>query len=380
MFECATRTTLLQSRGMHSGAIKDSSGWTMSRKQWPRRPGSLLNDGDASLIRRCQRRGMLIVVTACALVLCPVSVSAQQQSTAAGLVQADSSNAASHAEITSKGSSSTAISVAPHSVTERRSQSTAGGTQVTLVALLTQDGQRIDQGLVWRVFQATKAASDAKSSLVSVHREASPVLKLPPGNYTVNAAFGRANLTRRISVKPGAPSVEPFILNAGGLRLTALVGNGEPAPANSVTYDVYSDERDQFGNRAKIMGGAKPGLILRLNSGIYHIVSAYGDANAVVAADVTVEAGKLTEATVSHSAAKVTFKLVTHAGGEALADTQWSIVNAHGEIVKESVGALPTHVLAPGDYTATAKSAGRTFRRDFAVQPGDTAQVEVVMQ
>jgi hypothetical protein len=216
--------------------------------------------------------------------------------------------------------------------------------------------------------------------LVSVYREASPVLKLPPGDYIVNAAFGRANLTRRISVKPGVPSVESFILNAGGLRLTALVGKGEPAPANTVSYDVYSDERDQFGNRAKIMGGAKPGLILRLNSGIYHIVSTYGDANAVVGADVTVEAGKLTEATVSHAAAKVTFKLVTRAGGEALADTQWSIVNTHGEVVKESVGALPTHVLAPGNYTATAKSSGRTFRRDFAIQTGESAHVEVVMQ
>ena len=332
------------------------------------------------MIRRCRRKEILAAAAAWAFALAPCAVAAQQPPSAGWQTGAETRGTVPEVGKPPKGSSSPNTTVVPRSATEIKSQSTTAGAQVTLLALLTQDGQRIDQGLVWRVFQGNKAGAESKSSLLSVHREASPVLKLPAGEYIVNAAFGRANLTRRISVKPGVPSVESFVLNAGGLRLTALVGNGDPAPANSVSYDIYSDDRDQFGNRAKIMGDAKPGLILRLNSGIYHIVSTYGDANAVVDADVTVEAGKLTEATVAHAAAKVTFKLVTRAGGEALADTQWSIVNTQGEVVKESVGALPTHILAPGAYTATAKSAGHAFRRDFAVQPGETAQVEVVMQ
>ena len=85
----------------------------------------------------------------------------------------------------------------------------------------------------------------------------------------------------------------------------------------------------------------KPDVVIRLNAGIYRIVSTYGDANAQVEADVTVEAGKLSEATVSHSAARVTFKLVAREGGEALPDTQWTVQTADGEVVKRSVGALP---------------------------------------
>ena len=54
-------------------------------------------------------------------------------------------------------------------------------------------------------------------------------------------------------------------------------------------------------------GEVPPGLLahelVRLNAGIYRIVSTYGDANATVEADVTVEAGKLSEASVTHSAA-----------------------------------------------------------------------------
>jgi hypothetical protein len=74
----------------------------------------------------------------------------------------------------------------------------------------------------------------------------------------------------------------------------------------------------------------------------------------------------------------VTFKLVVRAGGDAIADTQWNIANAQGEVVKESVGALPTHVFAPGTYTVSARNAGDVFQRTFTVQAGQAAQVEVL--
>jgi hypothetical protein len=129
-------------------------------------------------------------------------------------------------------------------------------------------------------------------------------------------------------------------------------------------------ERDQSDNRTKVLNHAKPNIIIRLNAGIYRIVSTYGDANAQVESDVTVEAGKLTEATISHSAARVTFKLVTRAGGEALPDTQWTVQTPDGQLVKQSVGALPSHILAPGhissqvrrDLRATSPANGEVRR------------------
>ena len=254
----------------------------------------------------------------------------------------------------------------------------AGGAQVKLVALLTADGQQIDQGLVWRVYLATADAA-AKAKLVAESREPSPSLKLQPGDYTINAAFGRANLTRKIAVKQGATLTEQFVLNAGGLRVNPSVA-GKPAPANAISYAIYSDDRDQFANRTAVMTGARPSLVIRLNAGIYHVVSTYGDANAKVEADVTVEAGKLTEASIVHTAGRANFKLVTRTGGEALPDTHWTIHAADGEIVKESVGALPTHMLAPGDYTVTAKAAGRAFKRQFTLKDGDITSVEVMME
>ncbi|MGI9384618.1 MAG: VWA domain-containing protein [Methyloligellaceae bacterium] len=257
-------------------------------------------------------------------------------------------------------------------------QSTAP-VPVTLTALLTDAGPKIETGLVWRIFDA-KPNRSGKYQLVSTHRDATPTAALPPGDYLVNAAYGLSNLTKKISVQAGKSLEESFSLNAGGLRLGAVLANGSAVPPNSVRYDIYADEADQFGNRERVMADAKPGLIIRLNAGAYHIVSVYGDANAMVRADVTVEPGKLTEATINHTAAKVTFKLVLQPGGEALADTKWNILTPGGDVVKESAGALPTHILAAGSYTVLARYNGKNYTRDFTLEAGDVKQVEVVIR
>jgi hypothetical protein len=273
--------------------------------------------------------------------------------------------------------------VVPRSTQEVRPPPAApaggGGGQISLSALLTQDGQSIDQGLVWRVF-AAKPGPDGKPRLLLTNREASPTLKLDPGEYLVNVAFGRANLTRKVTVAGDRAAQERFVLNAGGLRLTPALAlaRGETVNERAFVYDIYSDERDQYGQRIKVVSSVRPGVVLRLNAGIYNVVGTYGDANAIVRADVTVEAGKLTEATINHAAAKVTFKLVAQPGGDAIADTQWTVATAEGETVKESVGALPTHIFAPGTYVVSAKNGGGVFQRRFTVRAGDVGQVEVL--
>ena len=254
-----------------------------------------------------------------------------------------------------------------------------GAQDVQLSAFLTDDGPPIDQGLVWNLFQDGEQDTAPVKHLRTV-REASPVLRLAPGRYLINVSFGRANLTRTVTVTPGTALKERFVLNAGGLRVNALIADGTPAPDMAVSYDIFSGETDQLGSRQRVMNGARPGLILRLNAGIFHIVSRYGDANAVVRADVTVEAGKLTEVAISHPGATVTFKLVTRAGGEAQSGAQWAILDADGETIKESAGALPTHVLAAGSYVVTARHSGRVFRQGFTVQSGEVVQVELVMR
>ena len=249
---------------------------------------------------------------------------------------------------------------------------------VTFKALVTEQGPKLDSGLVWRVYAAS-LSPDGTRKLIATHREAAPTAALLPGDYLVNAAYGLSNLTKKIKVETGRSIEETFVLNSGALKLTAALPSGEPLPDGSVRFDIFTDEEDQFGNRRRILTNAKPGVTIRLNAGAYHLVSLYGDANASVKCDVTVEPDKITEATVKQTGAKVTLKLVQTLGGEALADTKGKILTSAGDVVKENAGALPTHILATGSYAVVADHAGLDYTRKFSIDSGEPKQIEVVV-
>ena len=243
--------------------------------------------------------------------------------------------------------------------------------------MLAKDTQPLTSGLIWRIYEGQVHDDGSYRLLHTVAIRARPTL--PGGEYLVNAAYGRANVTKRMTVWPDKQLDDIFNLNAGGLRLYATLAKQPLLSDQSLTFDVYSDESDQFGNRRKVIAGAKSGVVMRLNGGTYRVESTYGDGNAVIEAEVTVEPGKLTEATVDHQAGKVTFRLVQKPGGEALADTIWNIYSGDGQLVKKSGGAFPSHVLAAGSYEVRVEHGQKEFAAKFSVEAGDKKQVEVVM-
>ena len=251
---------------------------------------------------------------------------------------------------------------------------------VTFKALVSETGPRLQSGITWRVYESKTSPGSADYKLLSTHRDPTPTAALLPGEYLVNAAYGLSNLTKKIKVESGRSIEETFVLNTGGLKVVALLPDGKPLPASAARYDILSDEEDQFGNRQMVLRDAKPGIVIRLNAGAYRIECLYGDANAVAKADITVEPGKVTEATLKQTGAKTTFKLVQSLGGEALADTKWTLLTSAGDVVKENAGALPTHILAPGSYAVVADHAGESFTRKFSIEPGEAKQIEVVVE
>ena len=201
--------------------------------------------------------------------------------------------------------------------------------------------------------------------------------ELEPGSYLVHAAYGRAGATKRITVGKDGKR-ESLVLDAGGLKLNALLTGGGTIPAEQLRFSIYQGEAANAEDRALIIPDVAPNTVVRLNAGTYHIVSTYGNVNAVIRSDIRVEAGKLTEATVEHHAAKVTLKLVREAGGEAMADTSWSILTESGDPVREAVGAFASMVLSEGNYTIIAKNRDRIYQRDYTVESGHNQDVEVV--
>jgi hypothetical protein len=245
-----------------------------------------------------------------------------------------------------------------------------------LSARFGKEALPIRGGLVWRVF-AGKPDADGNFRLVKEDKAASPLLVLPAGAYIVHVDFGLATAVKPIALR-GSALREVFDLPAGALRMQGQVGDVK-IPASQISFDVFKGSQfETGGDHRPITQHVLTGQLVVVPEGVYHIVSHYGDANAVVRSDIRVQAGKLTDITINHRAAAITLKLVTQKGGEAIANTAWSVLTPGGDVIKESIGAFPRVILAVGEYRAIARNEGKIYQRDFKVTAGVDGDVEVL--
>ena len=251
---------------------------------------------------------------------------------------------------------------------------TAAPQPVVLTARINPEGAPIPDGLVWRIFDTTPDAS-GELALVAKSEGGPANVQLPPGEYVVHVAYGRAQTSETMSVAPGA-NEKSFVIEAGALRLNSSITGDIPIPATLLTFDILTGGDEA--NRTPIAEGLLPNEIVTLNAGTYHIVSHFGTINALVRADLRVEPGQLTDATLYHRAAQVSFKLVSEAGGEAIADVEWTVKTSEGETIFTNLGAFPSTVLAEGDYLVLAKQGGQVFNREFQIQAGAAREIEVL--
>jgi len=251
----------------------------------------------------------------------------------------------------------------------------AGQVALALSARFGKDAQSIGGGLTWRVYNA-KADTSGNFKLVKEDKSPAPTLVLPAGAYIVHVGFGLATAVKPVELR-GSNVHEEFDLPAGGLQIEGKVGDVR-IPAGQISFDVYKGSQFEAGDRRPIAEHVMTSDVVVVPEGTYYIVSNYGDANSVVRSDIRVQAGKLTDITVTHRAAAITLKLVGDRGGEALANTAWSVLTPGGDVIKESIGAFPRVILAEGEYRAIARNEGKVYEREFKVVTGVDGDVEVL--
>jgi hypothetical protein len=246
---------------------------------------------------------------------------------------------------------------------------------LSLTARYGKDLPVINNGLVWRIF-TDRPDENGTFKLIREERGATPNIVLPPGGYVVHVSFGLVSAVRPVTLKSETDR-ESFLLPAGGLRIEGRVG-ATKIPQNQISFAIYKGSQFEVGERAALVPNVAAGDVALLPEGTYYIISNYGDANSVVRSDIRVQAGKLTDVIISHRAAVITLKLVSDKGGEALANTAWSVITPGGDVIKESIGAFPRVVLSEGEYRAIAKNEGKVFERSFNVVNGVDGEVEVI--
>ncbi len=252
------------------------------------------------------------------------------------------------------------------------SSPTAVLATLSLAAQFANDRKPIRSGLVWRVLSETADGSPPR--IVARSAEAAPIFSLEPGTYLLHAAYGFASGTKRITLGPQGLR-DQVSISAGGLSLAGSIGDA-PIAAAQLSFQVFVPL--QGNSEGRLVANARGGELIRLPEGTYHVVSTYGDSNAIQRADVKVESGKVTDATLHHRAARVTLKLVASAGGEAFAGTAFSVLTPGGDVIREAIGAFPQVILAEGDYVLIARQEGQVHSRDFKVESGLDRDIEVL--
>jgi len=250
--------------------------------------------------------------------------------------------------------------------------------RIVLEARLTAVENPIEFGLEWRIFK-TEIDENGELPLLATANGGTKSFEMTAGEYYVHVAYGYAGIVRRMEVSQSS-NRQIFVLNAGGLKLSAITRPDGPITSKYLRFDVYSDEADDRGIRPLIARDVRPNQVVPFAQGTYHIVSKYGKLNAETRADLRVQPGKLTQATMQHRAARITLRLVRQTGGSAIADTSWSLLSEDGDVITESNSTFPSFVLSEGSYTAIARNSEKIYSRDFNVESGLNSDVEIILE
>ena len=271
-----------------------------------------------------------------------------------------------------------------------------GTASLRLVATLGAGGPPLEAGVKWRIFRAGAEPDGSRPQVVETAL-ARPMATLPSGDYVVHVSFGLASAMTSFALSNGDARMLTVPIAAGALRIAAKRNNIALDP-NCVTLAIYVPERNNA-QANLVYSKARPGDIVGVPEGAYHIVSTYLDtvgvgslgaaktangatapspSNSVATADVRVAAGKIVDVTMLHRFATVTIKLVNKTGGEALANTTFTVLTPGGDIIRDLIGAFPSLVLAEGDYVVIARHESKTYQAIFPVKSGLDRDVEII--
>ena len=236
-----------------------------------------------------------------------------------------------------------------------------GREGLELTARLTEDSGLITRDIAWTI-----RAADGEILFAS---EAGSVdISLPPGDYTVEAAYGAAIEVHTVSVPERVRLMVSLILKAGGLRIDA--GMGETAfPAARPQLRVFA--LGSGGKGRLVASGEAGGGIIRLPEGRYRVESRAAAGNAVAVSDVVVKAGRLSTLAITHRAGLARLAFV----GSPTAEVRWDVEDAGGALIASETGLGANLVLVPGTYTARAAVGAELLTATFTIAAGQARDI-----
>ena len=219
----------------------------------------------------------------------------------------------------------------------------------------------------------------------------SPKLILPKGDYFVLARQGAASSYSRLFVDAGVTKKVSLVLNAGILKLSSNLDNGDPDQSAQIAYTIEPVDR---ANSKTVKLSATNTLVesdqslptrsfrnrFVLRAGEYVVKAIYGNSNAKASARVRVTAGEESTHKITMSAGRITFSLVIGPGNPPLPGVFWSILDPAGKQIASASSMTPRLTLSRGKYQVVADYLGQSYRQSFAIESGDNKKIQLKLQ
>jgi Ca-activated chloride channel family protein len=243
-----------------------------------------------------------------------------------------------------------------------------GTGRVDLTATTGTDNAVIDD-LLYTIFEDDPESPNGRREVARSHAaEASFIL--PAGTYYVSARSGSADVRQRIAVGIGETIKQKLTLALASLKLSAIVAGAPATAAQGVVYRI--DKAD--GDKARIARGVGPETAFTLPPGRYSVSASLAAYPLSATQDITLEAGKPTEATLRIEGGMVSFK---PPGDVVGSDVYWEVVDDKGSPVWRKTGLDAKTLLAPGHYKVRFEAQSKQRETDFEVRAGETKDVEI---
>jgi len=250
-----------------------------------------------------------------------------------------------------------------------KSDDVALGTgRVDLSAATGAQGASIDD-LVYTIFEDDPESPDGRREVARSHAtEASFIL--PAGTYYVSARSGDAEVRQRIAVGIGEAIKHKLTLELAILKLSASVAGAPATAAQGIVYRI--DKAD--GDKARVTRGVGPEAAFTLPPGRYTVSASLAAYPLSASQQITLEAGKATEATLKIEGGMVSFKPPGEVAGS---DVYWEVVDQNGAAVWRKTGRDAKTLLAPGHYKVRFEAQSVRREADFEVRAGEAKDIEI---
>ena len=250
-----------------------------------------------------------------------------------------------------------------------KSDDVALGTgRVDLSATTGTQGAAIDD-LIYTIFEDDPESPNGRREVARSHASEASFI-LPAGTYYVSARSGAADVRQRIAVGIGETVKQALTLSLAPLKLSTIVAGAPATAAQGVVYRI--DRAD--GDKARIARAVGPEAAFTLPPGRYTVSATLAAYPLSAVQEITLEAGKPTEATLTIEGGMVSFK---PPAGIVTSDVYWEVVDDKGSAVWRKTGLDAKTLLAPGHYKVRFEAQSTHREADFDVRAGETKDVEI---